>query len=146
MLPGGKMPANLQFLLMGVALGPATPATVPPALPTSVAAGLELLPDVEYPAVFMMQNLPADNDPGQKLLCFYDSGCGGAGLSDRAYKLLKTATVRAGPTVLDVAGGKSIEIPYGDERFTLELANGRQAATITGLRMPYITKIGRAHV
>ena len=91
------------------------------------------------PAIFMMQNLPAGQDRNQQLLCFYDSGCGGARLSDRAYKLIRTMTIRTGPTVLDVAGGKSIEIPYGDEQFSLELEGGNQVATVTGLRMPYIT-------
>ena len=30
-------------------------------------------------------------------------------------------------------------IPYGYEQFHLELAGGKQKATFTGLRMPYIT-------
>ncbi|MBM3938553.1 MAG: hypothetical protein FJ333_07870, partial [Sphingomonadales bacterium] len=88
-------------------------------------------------AVFMLQNLPATRSK-QKLLAFYDSGCGGAGISDRAYNLLETVTIRKGPTILDVAGGKCVEIPYGDEQLTLELT-GKQLATVTALHMPAVT-------
>ena len=41
--------------------------------------------------------------------------------------------------MLEVAGAKSILIPYGEEQFHLELASGKQKATITGLHMPKIT-------
>ena len=40
---------------------------------------------------------------------------------------------------MDVAGGRSLEIPYGDEQFTLRLEGGKQLATITALHMPNIT-------
>lgn len=101
-------------------------------------AEYEIQPDVADAAVFMMQTLRAAK-ADQPLLAFYDSGCGSAGISDLAYHVLDTVCVRKGPTVLDVAGGKCVEIPYGDERFTLELSTNRQLATITALRMPRIT-------
>ena len=48
--------------------------------------------------------------------------------------------VSKGPTAVDVAGGKTIMIPYGDERFHLQIEDGdRVKATITGLRMPHVT-------
>ena len=99
----------------------------------------EVLPDVKDPAVFMMQKFPVEGDPSQHLLAFYDSGRNGAGVSDRGCRLLATKVVRPGPTVLDVAGGKSLEIPYGDEQLTLRLDGGQQLATITALHMPNIT-------
>jgi len=99
----------------------------------------EVYPDVYDAAVFMMQNLPSPKSTKARLLVFYDSGCGSAGISDRAYHLLETTTVRKGPTLLDVAGGKCVEIPYGDEQLNLELADGKKLATITALRMPTIT-------
>ena len=86
-----------------------------------------------------MQMLPLERKEDGELLCFYDSGCGSAGMSDRAYDLLGSKTVRPGPTVLDVAGGKSILVPYGEEQFHLEMGDKKQKATITGLRMPKIT-------
>ena len=91
------------------------------------------------PAIFMMQLLPSETDPSRELLCFYDSGCAAAGISERACELLKTTTVRQGPTVLEVAGGKSILVPHGDEQFHLELAGTKMKATFTGLKMPHIT-------
>ena len=101
--------------------------------------GYEIIPDVKDVGLFLMQLLPAEHNPADNLLCFYNSGCGSAGLSDRAFNCLKTMTTRHGPTVLEVAGGKSILIPYGEEEFHLELAYSRQKATFTGLRMPNIT-------
>ena len=86
-----------------------------------------------------MQLLPSEHNPAENLLCFYDSGCASAGLSDNAYGQLRTTTTRNGPTVLEVAGGKSILVPHGEEQFYLELATSKQKAAITGLRMPNIT-------
>jgi hypothetical protein len=77
------------------------------------------------------------------LLCFYDSGCNLAGISDRAYELLTCETIRAGPTVLGVAGGKTITVPHGEERFNLKLADTTSGtmlkATVTELRIPRVT-------
>jgi hypothetical protein len=101
--------------------------------------GFEVIPDVREPAIFLMQTIAAEKDPAQGLLCFYDTGCSAAGISNRAYELLTTLTVRRGPTALDVAGAKSVIIPHGDEQFHLEMECGKKKATITGLRMPHIT-------
>ncbi len=102
--------------------------------------GYEVVPDVKLPAIFMLQNIPAPEDPSRSLLCFYDSGASGAGISDRAWSLMDTITVRNGPTVLNVAGGRSLTLPHGDEQFQLELDTPTPTkATLTGLRMPSIT-------
>lgn len=138
-LPAGFSPINIRFLHMASQLAYTTTAAVV-ARPTIIdAEGYEIIPDVAEPAIFMLQILPSDSDPTKDLLCFYDSGCGSAGLSDRACGLIKTETVRVGPTVLDVAGGKSILVPYGDEKFFFEVDGTKQKATFTGLRMPTIT-------
>ena len=139
-LPSGFSLGNLRFLHM---LGqfthqPANLATMSQQTVWDVE-GYELIPDVADPAIFMMQMLPSDTDPTKELLCFYDSGCGAAGISERACELLHSCTVRQGPTVLEVAGGKSIMVPYGDEQFHLALAGTKQKATFTGLKMPHIT-------
>ena len=106
--------------------------------PVLDSEGYEIIPYVADSAIFMMQLLPSEVDATKDLLCFYDSGCGAAGVSDRACGLLKNRTVQQGPTVLDVAGAKSILIPYGDESFHLEV-EGTKQTTFTGLRMPNIT-------
>ena len=134
-LPTGLTHTNLRFLHMFaqssyVAAGPPEHAD---------SDGYKIIPDVQNSGLFFMQMLPAELDPAQELLCFYDSGCAAAGISNRAYNLMKTSTVREGPTVLEVAGAKSIVVPYGEEQFRLELAEGRQKATFTGLRMKQIT-------
>jgi len=103
--------------------------------------GFEVMPDVQLPAIFMLQNIPAPMDPSKSLLCFYDSGASGAGISNRAFSLMDTTTVRNGPTVLNVAGGRSITLPHGDEQFQLEMDTATPTkATLTGLRMPHITE------
>ena len=140
LLPGGFSIANLRFMhmLAQFAFQTHTPATY--ANHGAVDGdGYELIPDVVDPAIFMMQLLPSETDPSRELLCFYDSGCAAAGISERACELLKTTTVRQGPTVLEVAGGKSILVPHGDEQFHLELAGTKMKATFTGLKMPHIT-------
>ena len=142
-LPKGVTASNVRFLHMhGQQTNTSAagqPASVAMAAEVIDSDGYELIPDVKDPGLFLMQMLPAEGHPTKELLCFYDSGCASAGLSDRAYQLIKTTTVRHGPTVLDVAGAKSIIIPYGEEQFHLELHEKRQKATITGLRMAHIT-------
>ena len=142
LLPAGMLQTGLSFLLMGTRWamhsGQAGRAPMPR---LQEGQQYEILPDVGEAAVFMMQRLPADREQGQELLAFYDTGCNGAGISDRGCRLLTTSTVRDGPTLLDVAGGRSIEIHYGDEQFALKLEGGRQLATITALHMPSITSV-----
>ena len=93
-------------------------------------------PDVVDHSVFLLQTIIAN---GQELLIFYDSGCHGAGISDRAASILTTECLRPGPTYISVAGGETIKIPGGDERFHLPLAGGKKMATITALKMPTVT-------
>ena len=98
--------------------------------------GRKVLPDVEAPALFLLQEIEVKN---KKLLVFYDSGCTGAAISDRACEILDVETIREGPTFLSVAGGKDIKLPHGDVRFFLHLMDQQHTATITALRMPKIT-------
>ena len=138
----GALQSGLRFLLLGIPVYSQASSGQAASRPTHVQLDghqVEVLPDVTDPAVFMMQKLPVDGNPSEHLLAFYDSGCNGAGVSDRGCRLLRTTEVRPGPTVLDVAGGRSLEIPYGDEQFTLRLEGGKQLATITALHMPNIT-------
>ena len=143
LLPSSTSGMNIRFLYMVPmqALHVSNESDRPkqPLLERPGGGHYEIIPDVTEAAVFMMQWLPSAGGKGQQLLAFYDSGCSGAGLSDRAVKLLETREVRPGPTTLDVAGGRSIEIPHGDVQFNLELEGGRQLATITALHMPDIT-------
>jgi hypothetical protein len=101
--------------------------------------GYQLVPDVTS----LMQTLPAERDPTKTLLCFYDSGCNSAGISDRANEFLMCETIRAGPTVHGVARGKRITVPHGEERFFLKLADTtcgtKSKATVTGLCIPHVT-------
>ena len=98
--------------------------------------GWEVLPDVVDPSIFMLQHVLVD---GHKLLVFYDSGCLTASISQRAAEILDAEEIRPGPTVLNVAGGETVDIPGGDVRFTLPLADGKHRATITALCMPEVT-------
>ena len=141
-LPSNCQSGSIRFLHMGAWLARVS-NTAPSAATVQVLHGgqsYDVLPDVYDAAAFMMQSVPASKDDKQ-LLVFYDTGCGGAGISNRAFGLLTSRPVRDGPTVLDVAGGKCIEIPYGDEQFTLQLDGGHRLATITALHMPVITSI-----
>jgi hypothetical protein len=138
-LPSGFTPSNVRFLLMSVHHSSLQQVQARSEAAVMDEDGYELIPHVEGTAIFMLQTLPAETDPTETLLCFYDSGCGAAGISDRAYQLLRTTTVRKGPTVLDVAGAKTITVPHGDEQFYIELCGPKQKATVTGLRMAHIT-------
>ena len=100
--------------------------------------GTRILPDVMLPSIYMVQNVPGKG--GLNLLVFFDSGCSSASMSTRAYKILDCEQARPGPTLLNVAGGKVIKIPYGDERFLLELEDKVSTkATISALRMDQVT-------
>ena len=99
--------------------------------------GYEILPDIDDPPVFLLQNVLVNDN--KELLMFYDSGCQGASISNRAYHLLDTETVRPGPTVIDVCSGSSITLEHGDEQFTLDLEGSKKKATLTAIRMETIT-------
>lgn len=99
--------------------------------------GFQILPDIDEPSIFLLQILRVDQD--KDLLLFYDSGCMGASLSDRAVSILETETVRPGPTFMSVAGAETIRLETGDERFWLTMEDKKTKATITGLHMPNIT-------
>ena len=93
-------------------------------------------PDFPYPSIFQLQYVEVE---GVELLLFYDSGCGGSSLSDKAAALLNSVQVRPGPTLLNVAGGQTIKLETGDDRFSLQLTDSNRMAVFTGLRMPEIT-------
>ena len=93
--------------------------------------------DLALPAIYMVQTVSGQGNV--PLLLFYDSGCTGASMSSRAYSVLDTTVVREGPTTLNVAGGKSFVIDYGEERFTLPLSNSDDRATLVALRMDEVT-------
>ena len=105
-----------------------------PILPSSPDENI--LDDTSAPSIFMLQNIEQD---GRNMLMFYDSGCGGAALSDRAAEILHSVCVREGPTLLNVAGGTTLKIDRGDESFRLALDGSDKMATMTGLRMPDVT-------
>jgi hypothetical protein len=109
------------------------------AVPLYDHLGYQLLPDVKQEGIFMMQMVPSEEE-SCPLLVFYDSGCSSAVLSDKTHYALQTIPVTKGPTSIDVAGGRTITVPNGDERFHLEVeGKGKVKATITGLRMPHVT-------
>jgi hypothetical protein len=109
----------------------------PEAQPTVAPDGYRIIPDVNCPPIFLLQNVKVSEQ--EELLMFYDSGCLGAALSDRASSLLKPEILRPGPTKIDVAGGHTITLKHGDERFYLDLYGSKQRATITGIHMESIT-------
>ena len=95
-----------------------------------------VLDDITSPSIFMLQHVEHD---GQVMLLFYDSGCGGAALSNKASEILSSICVREGPTLLNVAGGATVRIEGGDEQFHLPLDGSKMSATLTGLKMPTVT-------
>ena len=105
-----------------------------PTLDTENDETIEL--DVLHPSVFLLQTIIVNQ---QELLIFYDSGCHGATISERAANILETQCLRPGPSWIQVAGGEAIRVSGGDERFKLPLADSKKNALITGLKMPHIT-------
>ncbi|MCP3662237.1 MAG: hypothetical protein GY696_07040 [Gammaproteobacteria bacterium] len=103
-------------------------------LPEQEFVSPNTLPDVTSPSIFMCQEIPSPNG-GHPLLIFYDSGCGSCCISTRAATALDSKTLREGPTILNVAGGRSVEIPYGVEQFVLDLADYDACATLSGIQM-----------
>ena len=95
-----------------------------------------ILEDVYEPSIFMLQEYTVND---RNLLVFYDSGCLGSAMSDRAAQCLNSVCVREGPTSMNVAGGKTVMIEGGDEQFLLNLVSPNTKATITALRMPQVT-------
>ncbi len=103
---------------------------------------IEIEPKVKSCPIYQLQYIAGKNN--EKLMVFYDSGCWSSGLSNTGYAALDTANVREGPTVLQVAGGAEISVPYGKERFWLELDkkgenNKTVMAVFTGLRMESVS-------
>ena len=106
--------------------------------PPSFHPGVEVLKDNVNPAIFMLQELFVGNNK-RPLQAFYDSGCSNGAISDSAYNVLDTTNIRPGPTEMGVAGGQTIVIPGGVERFYLNTTNDNQKAEMQGIRMPEIT-------
>ena len=98
--------------------------------------GWNVLDDVNDPSIFMLQDHVVND---RKMLLFYDSGCMGSAISDRASVLLNSVCVRPGPTTMNVAGGKTVLLEGGDDQFLLDLVEPKTKATITALRMPHVT-------
>ena len=96
----------------------------------------DVVDDVHEPSIFMLQEVMVNE---RSLLLFYDSGCLGSALSDRAAAILNSTCVREGPTTMNVAGGKTVVLEGGDEQFLLNLAAPGKKALITGLKMPHVT-------
>lgn len=92
--------------------------------------------DILDPTIFMLQYVEHE---GNKLLLFYDSGCGGAALSKASSAILGSTVVRKGPTLLNTAGGNQTMIPGGDERFKLRSEETGKLVNITGLRIDELT-------
>ena len=133
-LDQSKLIPNLSFFY----LTPGNYTTEYKVETVKVVDGVEILPDrPDIPPIYMVQAVKGGN--GVTLLVFYDSGCTGASMSSRAYKVLECETVREGPTLLNVASGRTLEIKHGDERFSLELTEPNRRATITALRMDDVT-------
>ena len=99
--------------------------------------GTDVADDITSPAIFLMQNYKTKD--GKNLQIMFDSGCSAAALTERASKALETETLRTGPTEMGVAGGRTILIQGGDERFWLEATTPGKLLSITGLCMPEIT-------
>ena len=101
------------------------------------AAGALVHDDIYEPSIFMLQKVVVPNN--EKILLFYDSGCSGSALNDRACAILPIRQITQGPTKVGVAGGRVVEVPGGDVQFWLELNKPNEQATLTGLNMPKVT-------
>ena len=96
----------------------------------------DVIPDPDGPGLFMMQRVLS---PGGKVIhIFFDSGCGSAGITKEAAGLYNSKTVRPGPTLLSVAGGKIVKLEDGEDRIYLDLVDKRRA-TVIGIVMPSLT-------
>ena len=101
--------------------------------------GFDIIPDISNPGIFMLQEISPTNEPDRRVVIFYDTGCGTAAISDAAVSFMETETVREGPSYLHVAGGSTVKLEGGDERFWLEMNEKKSKATITGLNIPTLT-------
>lgn len=139
-LKGFKPAANEKgFLTSYVAAHSSNPAPTPVAILNS-GANVEIVSDIQHNPIYLLQYIPGQDN--SKLLLFFDSGCWGSVINSRAVASLHTQSVRPGPTRLEVAGAHSIEVPYGDEQFYLELegnSNQRKYAELTGLHMDEVS-------
>ena len=137
-----KVPTDVKFFfnMQGV-FSAAEPGPNPNLLPPQVDSNSVVIEkDSGDPAMYMLQTIKSQK--GADMLVFYDSGCYGAAISERGYSLLDTATVRAGPTKLEVAGGQVVDVQHGDEQFLLELETDQapaRFATITALRLDRVS-------
>ena len=137
-----KVPADVKFFFNMQGVFSATePGPNPNLLPPQVDSNSVIIEkDVLDPAMYMLQTIKSKK--GADMLVFYDSGCYGAAISERGYSLLDTATVRPGPTKLEVAGGQVVDVEHGDEQFLLELNTDTppaRFATVTALRLDRVS-------
>ena len=95
------------------------------------------LPEPEGSSIFMCQFTIAPS--GQPLFVFFDSGCGTAAISTAAAAELNSVEYRPGPTIMNVAGGQIVKLPYGHDRFQLPLTDSVHSASIIGAKMDEIT-------
>ena len=125
---------NVKFLFLDMRrVFSNTPKANPP---TNDSNTINAEPDVTEPCIFMMEHIERN---GRSMLMLYDTGCTTATVSSRAAEILGANVLTAGPTYLEVAGGKTLRIEHGEVRFHLELAGSDKAATITALQMDEIT-------
>ena len=105
----------------------------PSTAPINVAIeGYEVDPDINSNSIFMVHHTVINSE---RLLIFYDSGCMGAGISSHAAKVVKSTTVRPGPTFLGVAGGGELRVEYGDEQFAMKCKEENRMTLMTALQM-----------
>ena len=130
------VPATTRFFYSEVFCYPVLNVALPD--PPVFSSSVEVLKDDPHPAIFMLQEIEIAEFK-RPLLAFYDSGCSNSAISEDAYQLLDTQNIRSGPTEMGVAGGSTITIPGGVERFWLNTTTRNQKAEMQGLRMPMIT-------
>lgn len=119
--------------------GPSVSAPAPAEILNS-GSDVVIVSDISDNPIYLLQYLEGQDK--SKLLMFYDSGCWGSVINSKAMASLHTQTVRPGPTRLEVAGAHTIEVPYGDEQFYLELegnSNQLRYAELTGLHMDEVS-------
>ena len=127
------LPKNVKFFFHSAMV---TSKVYKQTLPSTVG-GFDIIQDNDSPALYMLHTLRGAG--GETLSVFYDTGCDGASINQKAYENLKCSTVRPGPTLLNVAGGATIELEHGDEQFFVEMAAGKVKAAVTAIRMSNIT-------